>query len=322
MTDFNIDAEIQAYIDHYLEVSNNLSTDTSIERQRQSYEKICQQFCYPHPEGISTRDDQINGRHGKINIRRYRYQQGDENKAQIIFIHGGGYILGSLDSHDDICAELCAATEFDTISIDYRLAPEFYHPVHLDDVVDAYLAITNQRSIMVGVSAGATLSAALCHRLKQSRQLPTGQVLIYPGLGGDLFDLESYRSNAHAPLLSTDDILFYRKARCGGEILPVDDPEFYPLAASDFSGLPRTIAFSADIDPLRDDAALYVEKINQAGGHATVYNETGLIHDYLRARHTSRKAADSFRRIGEAIKAIASSADRAISSSLNRRSLQ
>lgn len=304
MIDFNIDAEVQAYIDHYLEVSNNLSTNTSIEQQRHSYEKICQQFCYPHPEGISTRDDQVDGRHGKINIRHYRYQPANENQAKIIFIHGGGFILGSLDSHDDICAELCAATGFDTISIDYRLSPEFYHPVHLDDVVDAYLAVSNHHSIMVGVSAGATLSAALCHRLKSSGQLPVGQVLIYPGLGGDLFDLKSYKDNANAPLLSTENIMFYRKVRCREETLPLDDPEFYPLSANDFSGLPRTIALSADIDPLRDDAAFYVEQINKAGGDATAYNEAGLIHDYLRARHTSKKAADSFRRIGEAIKSI------------------
>ncbi len=84
-------------------------------------------------------------------------------------------------------------------------------------------------------------------------------------------------------------------------ILPLDDPEFYPLVAKDFYGLPRTIAFSADVDPLRDDSAFYVEQVNSAGGNATVYNEAGLVHDYLRARHGSKKAADSFRRIGEAI---------------------
>ncbi len=304
MTNFNIDEEVQAFIDHYLDVSDNLSTDTSIEQQRESYEKVCRQFCYPHPGGINTRDTRIDGRHGKINIRHYHYGQAEQNEAQIIFVHGGGFILGSLDSHDDICAELCAATGFDTVSIDYRLSPEFYHPVHLDDVVDAYQAVTNKHSVMVGVSAGATLSAALCHRLKSSDQVPLGQVLIYPGLGGDLFDLESYRTNANAPLLSTEDIRFYRKVRCREETLPLDDPEFYPLAASDFSGLPRTIAFSADVDPLRDDATFYVKQINKAGGNATAHNEAGLVHDYLRARHTSKKAADSFRRIGKAIKAI------------------
>ena len=304
MNNFNIDPEIQSFIDDYLKVSNNLSTDTSIAQQRLSYEKICQHYCYPHPKNISTRDNQVEGRHGIINIRHYHCAQAQENEAQIIFIHGGGFILGSLDSHDDICAELCAATGFDTVSIDYRLSPEYHHPAHLDDVEDAYLASTNQCSILVGVSAGATLSAALCHRLKQTSRLPLGQVLIYPSLGGDLFDLDSYRVNTNAPLLSTEDVKFYRKARCRNESLPLDDPEFYPLVAKDFDGLPETIAFSADVDPLRDDAAFYVEQINKAGGRAKVTNEAGLIHDYLRARHTSQKAADSFRRIGKAIKVL------------------
>lgn len=304
MRESNLDTEIQDFIEDYIEVSSNLSTGTSIEQQRKSNERICRHFCYPHPHGVTTEEGQVDGRHGKINIRRYYFRGRNPDKPQIIFLHGGGFVLGSLDSHDDICAELCAATGFDTISIDYRLSPEFYHPVHLDDVTDACLELGKRKSVLVGVSAGATLSAALCHRLKGCEQLPAGQVLIYPGLGGELFGLESYSVNAQAPLLTTDDIYFYRAARCRDESLPLEDPEFYPLAARDFSGLPRTIAFSADVDPLRDDAAFYVEQINKAGGDATVYNEPGLIHDYLRARHTSEKAAGSFRRIGEAIKTI------------------
>lgn len=302
MENKQLDSEVQTFIDRYLSESNNLSTNTSIEQQRQSYEKICQHFHYPRPESVTTHDDQVDARHGKIKIRHYYYQQAEHTPAQIIFIHGGGFILGSLDSHDDICAELCAATGFNAVSIDYRLSPEFHHPVHLDDVVDAYLACRKNNAVMLGISAGATLSAALCHRLKGSEQLPHGQVLVYPSLGGDQFDLESYRSNANAPLLSTKDVLFYRKVRCQDGVLPLDDPEFYPLSATDFSELPRTIAFSADIDPLRDDSALYVDRINKAGGEATLHNEPGLIHDYLRARHSSSKASDSFKRIGEAIK--------------------
>lgn len=304
MNQFNIDPEVQAFIDRYLSESNNLSTDSSIEQQRQSYEKICRHFQYLHPDGVTTHDDQVDGRHGKIPVRHYYYQESVETEAQIIFIHGGGFILGSLDSHDDICAELCAATGFNAVSIDYRLSPEFHHPVNLDDVVDAYLGCHNKNAVLLGISAGATLAAAMCHRLKGSDYLPQGQVLVYPSLGGEQFDLESYRSNANVPLLSTKDVLFYRRARCRNGVLPLHDPEFYPLSATDFSGLPRTIVFSADIDPLRDDSILYVDQINRAGGKSTLYNEPGLVHDYLRARHTSSKASASFRRIGEAIKII------------------
>ena len=298
-TEFDLDPEILTFIETSLRVSNNLSTDSSIKQQRESYDAACRYFFHGYPEKVEAKDEKVEGRHGEIDIRRYRYANNSD--SQIVFIHGGGFILGSLDSHDDICAELCAATGINTVSIDYRLAPEFLYPVHLDDVVDAYLETWQPNSIIVGVSAGANLAAALCHRLKTSNKIPTGQVLVYPALGGDLFDLESYTTNANAPLLSSEDIQFYRNVRCKDGELALEDPEFYPLVAKNFSGLPPTVAFSADVDPLRDDSKYYVEKLNHAGVDAVWHNELGLVHDYLRARHTSGKAAKSFQRIIEAI---------------------
>ncbi len=305
---FDLDPEIESFIETSIRVSNNLSTSSSIEQQRENYDKSCRFFYYGYPPGVESTDGVVAGRHGNIPVRRYSSQnQGGPDDTQIVFIHGGGFILGSLDSHDDICAEICDAAGLDTISIDYRLSPEFYHPVHLDDVVDAYLQTWRRNSIIVGVSAGANLSAALCHRLRTSPQKPSGQVLIVPALGGELFDLESYTTNANAPLLTTEDIRFYQDVRCKNGELPVEDAEFYPLVAENFNHLPSTVAFSADIDPLRDDSRLYVEKLCDAGVDATWHNEPGLTHDYLRARHTSDKAADSFHRICAAIKNLAAS---------------
>jgi acetyl esterase len=299
----NLDTEIAAFVDRYLAVSG-LSTATSVARQRSDYETVVRQFNYTHPAGINTRDSRLAGRHGEIPLRHYSYRGGNDS-AQVLFIHGGGFVLGSLDSHDDICAELCAASGYDLVSVDYRLSPEYFHPVHLDDVEDAFHACQHDNAILVGASAGGTLSAALCHRLRAKRHKAAGQVLIYPSLGGDCFDLDSYRDNADAPLLSTADIQFYRGARCAGDSLPLDDPEFYPLVAPDFEGIAPTIAFSADVDPLRDDARLYVEKLQAAGISAQWINEAGLVHDYLRARHVSAAAGAAFARIGNAIRDLA-----------------
>jgi acetyl esterase len=129
--------------------------------------------------------------------------------------------------------------------------------------------------------------------------------LIYPSLGADFFDLDSYRVNANAPLLTTADVLFYRGVRCATDDLPSNDPEFYPLVADDFSTLPATIAFSADVDPLRDDAGLYIDNLQRAAVKAEWINEPGLVHDYLRARHVSATAGAAFDRICQAIKALA-----------------
>jgi len=299
MSEFDLDPEMLAFIGRYLEVSS-LSTATSIARQRHDYDAIVQYFCHAHPAGIASVDSIAEGRHGDIPLRYYRCGEGNDN-ALILFIHGGGFILGSLDSHDDICAELCAKTGYDLVSVDYRLSPEFYHPAHLDDVEDAFRSLAHDNTILVGASAGATLGAALCYRLSADANGPAGQVLIYPSLGGDCLDLESYRVNAAAPLLSTEDIAFYRGTRCAGDDLPTTDPEFYPLAATDFSNTPPSIVISADIDPLRDDAELYVERLQSAGVEAQWINEPGMVHDYLRARHVSAAAGAAFDRICEAI---------------------
>ena len=299
MKNDRLDPEISAFIEQYLEASS-LSTAVNIEQQRIDYEAMVRQFRYPHPKGIQTRDSKVDGRHGTIPLRHYRYLHGND-KALILFIHGGGFILGSLDSHDDICAELCAATGFDLVSVDYRLSPEHHHPVHLDDVEDAFLACNHANTILVGASAGGTLAAALAHRRRADSCRPAAQVLIYPGLGGDMLDLDSYRENAEAPLLTTNDIRFYREARCADDQLSGKDPEFYPLIAEQFDGSPPTVAFAAEIDPLRDDARAYVDKLQAAGIDAECINEPGLTHDYLRARHVSARAGDAFANICAAI---------------------
>ena len=157
-----LDAEITRCIDRYLDVSG-LSTATTVTQQCIDYEAMAGDFSYPHPAGIRSRDSRVPGRHGDIPLRHYCHSPGYDNSndsALILFLHGGGFILGSLDSHDDICAELCAATGFDLVSVDYRLSPEHHHPVHLNDIEDAFAAYRHPNTILVGASAGGTPTSA------------------------------------------------------------------------------------------------------------------------------------------------------------------
>src|SRR5262249_8565520 len=135
---------------------------------------------------------------------------------------------------------------------------------------------------------------------------PIGQILIYPGLGGDP-RRGSYVENAQAPLLSTEEALSYFKIISGGRLrTQVDDPDMMPIKARDFSGLPPAFVLSADIDPLRDDASDEAAASRRAGGIAAYRNEPQLVHGYLRARTMSRRAADSFSAICEAVTRLAS----------------
>ena len=107
-------------------------------------------------------------------------------------------------------------------------------------------------------------------------------------------------AHAHAPMLTADDVAFYAGIRGG----PSANPRFSPLMASDFAGLPSTIAFGAECDPLADDAALYAQAIRAAGGQALHLREAGLVHGYLRARHSTDRARSSFARVLAAVSAL------------------
>lgn len=156
--------------------------------------------------------------------------------------------------------------------------------------------------ILVGDSAGGTLAATVAHRARGRLDQIIGQVLIYPALGLDP-DIPSAQEHANAPLLTREEILFYRKIRTGGAP-PLDDPTLAPLSDTDFTNLPPTVLITADCDPVRDDSKLYQEALQDAGTKVHWINEPGLVHGYLRARSTVKRAHDSFERISLAIEAL------------------
>jgi acetyl esterase len=274
-----------------------------IERQRAIYNAMCRGFHAGRPDAVSVRDQAIDGPGGKLMLRHYRVQT--EPPATVLYYHGGGFIFGDLDSHDDICAEICAHTGFDVLSADYRLAPEHPHPAAFDDACAAFdwtAAASDRPIVLCGESAGGNLAAAVAHARRAHGKAAIGQVLIYPGLGGDV-TAGSYITHAEAPLLSTKDILFYHDARfgAGGDH---DDPTNAPLTDVDFSGLPHTVIVTAQCDPLSSDGESYRDRINAAGGRAWWREEAGLTHSFVRARHLSRRAAQGFENVLAAVAAL------------------
>jgi len=222
--------------------------------------------------------------------------------ATVLYIHGGGFILGGLDSHDDVCADFCARTGFEVVSVDYRLAPEHLHPAAFDDALHAFewAAKTYDRPVLLcGDSAGGNLCAAVAHATRGHAKRPIGQVLIYPGLGGDR-SRGSYVTHAQAPMLTMRDLEFYKHIRTGGHDRS-GDATLAPLADTDFARLPPTVLITAQCDPLSSDGETYRDRIIAAGGRATWVEEPGLVHGYLRARHTVGRARESFTRIVDAV---------------------
>lgn len=249
---------------------------------RRFYDAMCAVFRAPRPEGLAVRAPRIGG----VSCRVY----GADSPVVVLYLHGGGFVVGGLDSHDDICAEIADATGLQVIAVDYRLAPEHRWPAPLQDVTAVWQAL-DRPGIVVGDSAGGTLAAALC--LSRPARAPLGQVLIYPGLGGD-GTAPSYTENAEAPLLRTADLAAYRAALHGdAPVAPLAEP----LRAPDLTDLPPAVIVTADVDPLRDDGRDYATRLRAAGSVAVWRNEPELPHGYLRARRTSDRARRSFQAV-------------------------
>ena len=293
-----IDGETWAFIRRTGEFYPPDTTAMPIAEQRRIYNAMCREFFQGYPEGVSAEDREADRVPTRV------YSSGNPT-VTVVYFHGGGFVVGGLESHDDICAEICARTGFRVVSADYRLAPEHTHPAQFQDAWAATCWAARTWSgplVLAGDSAGGNLAAAVAHHARDRLDRIVGQVLIYPALGGDR-DKGSYLAHAQAPMLSRDDILFYDGIRHDGTA-PNRDPAFAPLADSDFTSLPPTVIVTAQCDPLSDDGRDYRDQIVSAGGKAVWTEEPGLVHGYLRARTTVGRARESFTRIVEAITAL------------------
>lgn len=300
MADYDtlIDAETWAFIAKTAETYPDDAVDLDIAGQRRVYNAMCRAFWQPHPEGVVARDLDADGIPARV------YEQGTPGTT-VVYFHGGGFAVGGLDSHDDVCAEICAATGFRVLAVDYRLAPEHKHPASFEDAYAATAwAAENyaQDMVLAGDSAGDNLAAAVAHHARGRLASIRGQVLIYPGLGGDASS-GSYVTHADAPMLTAADVALYQAMRREAAA-PEDDPRFSPLRDSDFAGLPPTAIFTAECDPLASDGPAYAAALEGAGVLAHCTCEPGLVHGYLRARTMSARAASSFERITVAIEAL------------------
>ncbi|ARP62321.1 esterase [Mesorhizobium sp. WSM1497] len=305
MTDYIklIDAETWAFIERTNSYYPPDTIDYTIVQQREIYDRMCREFFAGYPEGVAVETSAIATPTHDIPIRIYRSTL--QAAVTVLYVHGGGFILGGLDSHDDVCAELCSRTGYEVVSVDYRLAPEHLHPAAFDDAMSAFEWAAANRDhpiVLCGDSAGGNLCAAVSHATRGHSKRPVGQVLIYPGLGGNR-SKGSYVKHAEAPMLTVRDLEFYKHIRTEGQDRS-GDATLAPLADTDFSNLPPTVLITAECDPLSSDGETYRDLIITAGGHATWFEEPGLVHGYLRARHTVGRARTSFTRIVDAVTAL------------------
>lgn len=242
-----------------------------------------------------------------IPVRIYR-PAGQEGVKLPIYVHyhGGGWVLGDLDSHDILCRNLCIQSGALVISVDYRLAPEHQFPAALDDAWDSVCWIAangdeldadTSRLAVGGDSAGGTLAATVCRRARDEGGPDIRlQVLVYPVTDMTLSH-PSMTEHGVGYNLTQEIMVWFRDLYLPNQETQ-SDPDASPLFADDFGNLPRAFIIAAGFDPLRDEAKAYADALSSAGVEAEHVCYDGMIHGFLNmpavlddGRHATSRAA-------------------------------
>ncbi|MGF7160867.1 acetyl esterase [Rhodoligotrophos appendicifer] len=236
-----------------------------------------------------------------IPVRIYRPEAVTAQSPCVVYLHGGAFIKGSLESGDPISWGIADHVGCVVVSVDYRLAPEHPFPAGVEDCYAAisYIAAHGReleidaRNIAVwGDSAGGNMAAACCLMARDRKGPPiAAQVLIYPCLTDEL-TAASYRTYADAPVTTAS--IDRAWSLYLGDRRPTRDPYAAPLKATDFSHLPPAHIHEAQIDCLADDSVQYAERLRAAGNPLVFRRAQDMIHGFVRARFTGPGARSEF----------------------------
>lgn len=234
----------------------------------------------PPPEGVTAEDIRVAG----IPARRYQPQGGARAKAALLYFHGGGFVVGDLETHDPHCRALAAASGSVVVALDYRLAPEHRYPAAIEDGTAAlqWLAAEHPGWILgvAGDSAGGTLAAVTALR---ARDLDIGlalQMLIYPAVD-QAGEFPSRRRLAEGYLLTQADIDWFTEQYFGQNHTPVLEPGASPLRAPSHAGLAPALVLTCGFDPLVDEGDSYAQALKGAGVPVRHLRLEGSIHGCL-----------------------------------------
>ncbi|WP_369977081.1 alpha/beta hydrolase [Xanthomonas bundabergensis] len=237
-----------------------------------------------------VRDLAADGPAGPIPLRLYLpVARPQTAHAAVVYLHGGGWSVGDLDSHDKVCRRLAQAAGCAVVGVGYRLAPEHPAPAGPQDVVAAIrwlaaqagaLDLDAQRLAVAGDSAGGSLAAVACQQLRGEVAL-RAQVLFYPStdLSPAAREFPSRRENGAVPPLT----LALMQAMSDPFVAAFDtrDPRLSPLRAPDLRGLPPALIYAGACDVLRDDGRRYAEALRAAGGAVEYVELPGMVHGFV-----------------------------------------
>jgi acetyl esterase len=277
--------------------------ERGVEGGRRSFERVGGLLGIEGIDDVSTVDREVPGAAGPRKARVYTPASARGRSAPgLVYFHGGGWVLGSIESYDGVCRALASRAGVVVVSVDYRLAPEHQFPAGIDDARAATRwVLENAASIGVdpvavavgGDSAGGNLAALVAQGLRGERLQPAFQLLVYPAT--DLTRaMPSHGYFREGFMLPEATILWFRE-RYLPDLKLESDPRASPLFASDLSGLPPALVVTAGFDPLRDEGRAYADRLRHAGGKVEYLCSEGSMHGFLNtagAIHESERVLD------------------------------
>jgi acetyl esterase len=260
----------------------------SVEDARQSLAGFAQLGGEPPPVS-QVEERELPGPNGVIPVRVYT-PAGSGPFPVLVYFHGGGWVLGSVETHDPVCRSLANAAECVVVSVDYRLAPEHKFPAAAEDCYTATLWVRTiaplingdaDRIAVGGDSAGGNLAAVVTQMARdRGGPLLSFQLLVYPVTDYYLPGTPSYQGNADGYFLTRDDMEWFWNHYLSGEADAVN-PYACPSRAESLRGLPPALVITAEFDPLRDEGEAYAARLLDAGVAVRLVRYDGMIHGFF-----------------------------------------
>jgi acetyl esterase len=262
----------------------------------------------PQAPVAAVADRRVPGPAGELPVRIYT-PEGEPPFPIVVFFHGGGWVVGTLDTYDPLCRALAAATPAVVVSVDYRLAPEHRWPAAVEDAYAATewasrnaaaLGGVQHRLAVAGDSAGGNLAAVVALGARdRGGPAIAFQLLVYPALDA-AGDTASWREYADGYHLTADGMRWYWDHYLGGADGAA--PDASPLRAAFVGGLPPALVIGAEYDILRDEGEAYAARLAEAGVDASASRHAGVVHGFVRWRAVTGAAGDALQEAATALR--------------------
>jgi acetyl esterase len=287
-----LDPGIEDYIAAVTRINGPAPADLPLADKRLRMERLARGMAVPHPAGLTTQNWFIPAAGREIPVRIYR-PASPAPRPLLVYFHGGGWALGSLETHDYLAALLADRVGCTVVSVHYRRSPENPFPAAPDDCWEAllwaagqaeFLGIDPSRIGVGGDSSGAHLAAGCAFRARAADGPGLcHQLLIYPALDPRC-KAPSHAEHGGGPFLTRDEMIWFWEAFLGPVAASAADPVAAPALADDLSNLPPAYVLTAEIDPLRDEGEIFARRLADAGVPVVIRRGAGLVHGFMRAQ--------------------------------------